>query len=207
LDKASVLGQIVKIDDSVQDIVSGKSEEREEDTTPTQARVSSIRSYKEKEAQLQKIINKDIPENSQDIARAREYGDLRENFEYKAAKDTQRVLMGRRAELENQLRDVTPSDFSEFDADEAGVATTVAITYQDGTEDTFYILGEWDSDPDKNIISNSSGMAIALSGKKPGDAVSVPSETGEKEATITSVGPLSDELLNWARSEPQQQSV
>lgn len=203
LDKASVLGQIVKIDDSVQDIVSGKSEEREEDTAPVQARVSSIRSYKEKEAQLQKIINKDIPENSQDIARAREYGDLRENFEYKAAKDMQRVLMGRRGELENQLRDVSPSDFSEFDHDEAGVATTVGIKYQDGTQETYYILGEWDSDPAKKIIANASGMAMSLMGKKPGDAVTVPSEQGERAATLISVGPLPEDLLAWARSVPE----
>ncbi len=207
LDKASVLGQIVKIDDSVQDIVSGKAEEREEESVAPQARVSSIRSYKAKEAQLQKIINKDIPENSQDIARAREYGDLRENFEYKAAKDTQRVLMGRRAELENQLRDVNPSDFSEFDQEVAGVATTVEMEYADGERDTFYIMGEWDSDPDRNIIANASGMARALAGKKAGDAVTVPSEQGERQGTIVSVGSLPAELLEWARSEPAGLSV
>ena len=202
LDKASVLGQIVKIDGSVQDIVSGKAEEREDDVA-IQARVSSFRSYKEKEAQLQKIINKDIPENSNDIARAREYGDLRENFEYKAAKDMQRVLMGRRAELENQLRDVVPSDFSEFDADVAGVATTVVIEYTGGGQDTFYILGEWDSDPDRSIIANASGMALALAGSQAGDTVTVPSETGDREASVVSIGPLPAELLAWAASEPQ----
>jgi len=207
LDKASVLGQIVKIDDSVQDIVSGKSEERDVEIPAVQARVSSIRSYKLKEAQLQKIINKDIPENSQDIARAREYGDLRENFEYKAAKDTQRILMGRRGELENQLRDVTPTNFSEFDQDEAGVATTVEIEYQDGVKDTFFIMGEWDSDPDRNIIANASGMAIALSGKKAGDTVSVPSEDGEKHVTVLAVKPLPQELLAWASAEPEATSV
>jgi transcription elongation GreA/GreB family factor len=207
LDKASVLGQIVKIDDSVQDIVSGKAEERGEETPAMQARVSSIRSYKAKEAQLQKLINKDIPENSQDIARAREYGDLRENFEYKAAKDTQRVLMGRRAELENQLRDVHPTDFSEFEQNEAGVATSVEIEYADGQRDTFYIMGEWDSDPSRNIIANASGMALALSGKEPGDTVIVPSEHGEKEATLLTVGPLPSHLLDWARSEPETLSV
>src|SRR5690606_2084269 len=111
-------------DGSVQDIVSGKSEEAGGNVASVMSRVSSIRSYKQKEAQLQKIILKDIPENSKEISVARSYGDLRENFEYKAAKDMQRVLMGRRAELENQLRDVTPTDFSEFEPDAAGVATT-----------------------------------------------------------------------------------
>ena len=204
LDKASVLGQIVKIDDSVQDIVSGKAEEREKDTPAVQVRVSSIRSYKQKEAQLQKIINKDIPENSQDIARAREYGDLRENFEYKAAKDTQRVLMGRRAELENQLRDVVPTDFSEFDQEVAGVATTVVISYADGDQDTFYVMGEWDSDPDRNIIANASGMAMALNGKRAGETANVPSEQGERQATIVEIKPLPQELIVWASTEPEE---
>jgi len=202
LDKASVLGQIVKIDSSVQDIVSGKAEEQAEDKLPTQARVSSVRSYRAKEAQLQKLVQKDIPENSKEIAVARSYGDLRENFEYKAAKDTQKLLMGRRAELETQLRDVKPSDFSEFATDEAGIATTVRIRFEDGAETAYHILGEWDSDVDRHIIANGSGMARALIGKKDGDTAEVPSESGEAQrVTVVSVRPLSDEILAWAAGE------
>ncbi|MEX2608116.1 MAG: GreA/GreB family elongation factor [Kiritimatiellia bacterium] len=196
LDKASVLGQIVKLDPSVQDIVSGKSEEHGEEIV-VQARVSSIRSYREKEALLQKIVQKAIPENTKEIAVAREYGDLRENFEYKAAKDMQRVLMGRRAELENQLRQVKASDFSEFSADEGGIATTVTIQYEDGVSSTYHILGEWDSDVERHIIAIGSAMAKALIGKKVGDEAVVPSEEGERTVTVTGLSPLVPEIREW----------
>ena len=184
LDKASVLGQIVKIDPSVQDIVSGKAEEDGAPTPVVQARVSSIRSHHEKEAQLKKLVEKDIPENSKEIAVARSYGDLRENFEYKAAKDTQKLLMSRRAELENQLREVTSTDFSEFPTDEAGIATSVSLEFEDGATVTYYIGGEWDSDVDRNLLSNASGMARALLGRKAGDTATVPSEGGEKTGEV-----------------------
>jgi len=196
LDKASVLGQLVKLDASLQDIVSGRSEGADEPVTVV-PRVSSIRSYREKEALLQKIVQKDIPENTKDIARAREYGDLRENFEYKAAKDLQRVLMGRRGELENQLRQVKPTDFSEFTAEEGGIATSLTIQFADGVTQTYHILGEWDSDPQRHIISNSSAMAKALTGSKEGDRVQVPTEEGEREATVTAVKDLDSEIRAW----------
>jgi hypothetical protein len=69
----------------------------------TYGTVTSHRSYRERQEQLEKLINVDIPANSKEIAVARSYGDLRENFEYKAAKDMQRVLMARRAELEKMM--------------------------------------------------------------------------------------------------------
>jgi len=203
LDKASVLGQIVKIDPSVQDIVSGKAEEQEQ-TAPVQVRVSSLRSFRVKEAQLQKIIEKDIPENSREIAVARSYGDLRENFEYKAAKDTQKLLMGRRAELEVQLREVKPTDFSEFAAEAAGIATTVSLRDAAGSESIYHIGGEWDSDVDRSILSNASGMAKALQGAKAGDQVSVPSEAGTQEVEILSVQPLDASIREWLGSEEDE---
>ncbi|WFB35342.1 GreA/GreB family elongation factor [Kiritimatiellota bacterium B12222] len=197
LDKASVLGQIVKLEPSVSDIVSGKTEDQSADLAE-RPKVSSFRIYREKEAQLHKLITKDIPENTKDIAVAREYGDLRENFEYKAAKDTQRLLMGRRGELENQLRTVKPTDFSEFSSDEAGIATTVTIKFNDGEEATYHILGEWDSEPERDIIAIGSAMAIALEGKKAGDEVVVPSENGKRPAVIQSVSHLDAEIMRWA---------
>lgn len=196
LDKASVLGQIVKLEPSVSDIVSGKTEDQGV-TLAERPRVSSHRSYREKEAQLHKIITKDIPQNTKDIAVAREYGDLRENFEYKAAKDTQRLLMSRRGELENQLRIVRGTDFSEFKADEAGIATTVGIKFDDGATAKYTILGEWDSNPDRDIIAIDSPMAKALDGSKEGDEILVPSETGSRTVVVESVSEVSAEIKSW----------
>lgn len=189
LDKASVLGQIVKIDGSVQDIVSGTSSE-EAEARSAAARVTSIRSFKLRQEQLDKLINKDIPDNSKEIAVARSYGDLRENFEYKAAKDTQRLLMQRKSEFEAMLREVKPTDFSEFSADVVGIATQVVLRDATGVESTYTILGEWDSEAERNIISSGSALAKAVQGASAGDTVTIPDATGSQEATVVAVNPL-----------------
>ena len=200
LDKASVLGQIVKIDGSLQDIVSGRAEEEAAALRPN-VRVSSYRSYHDKQKQLEKLINKDIPENSREIAVAREYGDLRENFEYKAAKDTQRLLMARKSEIEAQLREVKPTDFLEFPSETAGIATTVVMRDAEGQESQYHILGEWDSDTDRNVISVGSALAKALTGHAAGEKVEVPGEHGRREVTLVSVGALAPEVRAWLDAE------
>ena len=197
LDKASVLGHIVKTDGSMQDIVSGRSGRGEAPEAPTRGPITSQRSYAERQAQLDKIVKEDIPQNSKDIGVAREYGDLRENFEYKAAKDQQRILMQREAELETMLRSVTPTDFEGFSSDVADIATTVALDYGNGQTETYTILGEWDSDEGLGIISCNSRMALALQGHGVGDEVTVPAVDGEATCRITSVSPLSEELVAW----------
>lgn len=197
LDKASVLGQIVKIDGSVSDIVSGRTEETEETAQAGLPRVTSFRSYKEREAYLEKLNTKDIPENTREIAVARSYGDLRENFEYKAAKDTQRLLLSRKAEIESQLREVKATDFTEFPTDVAGIATTVTIAYGDGRQVAYHILGEWDSDTTRNILSSGSALAKALSGCVAGDTVSIPGDQNREDVQVVSVTPLADDIRTW----------
>lgn len=196
LDKASVLGQIVKIDGSLQDIVSGRAEEEAAALRPN-VRITSFRSYREKQKQLDRLINKEIPENRNEVSVARAHGDLRENFEYKAAKDMQRMLNSRKAEIEAQLRDVKPTDFSEFSTDFAGIATSVLLQKADSSEVEFSILGEWDGDADQNRISPASALAKALMGHEPGETVEIPGEHGVETVTVKRVSPLSPELLAW----------
>ena len=131
---------------------------------------------------------------------ARSYGDLSENFEYKAAKDMQRVLMARRAELEAMMTRVRPTDFSEAPKGVAGIGSTVELEYPDGHVDRFHILGEWDQQPEKHIISSNTRLAKALAGKKSGETVTVPTETGgEAECRLKSVEDLPDEIKEWVK--------
>ena len=58
---------------------------------------------------------------------------------------------------------------------------------KDGGEETYTILGAWDTDPSKHIISYLAQMAQALIGKKVGERVSAPTETGEHEVEILSI--------------------
>jgi len=101
------------------DVLVSKSEARPGARGP----VTSERTYRERQALLEKIANVEIPRIAREIGVARSYGDLRENFEFKAAKEQQGLLLRRKAELEQMLHDVRPTDFSGLPTDKAGLAT------------------------------------------------------------------------------------
>ena len=197
LDRQVMQAKVLKLYPHLHGVITGDAAE-----TPvaTYGTVTSHRSYRERQEQLEKLINVDIPANSKEIAVARSYGDLRENFEYKAAKDMQRVLMARRAELEKMMAKVRPSDFSEAPKGVAGVGTTVTLEYPGGHVEHFHILGEWDQQPEKHVISSNTRMAKALAGKKAGEKVAVPTEEGtEVECTLLSVEELPAEIKEWVK--------
>lgn len=168
--------------------------------SPSQGRLTSWRSLKERQALLEKIIDVDIPANSRDIGVARSYGDLRENFEYKAAKDQQGLLLRRRGELEKDLQEVRGTDFSGFPVDPAGPGTTIRLRFPDGHEEQYHILGEWDQDTTRGIIASGSRMAQCVTGHKAGDVVDVPGMEAQSliACTLESVSGLSDDIRNWA---------
>ena len=70
-------------------------------------------------------MNKKIPENSKEIGIARSYGDLRENFEFKAAKEMQAVLMRRKSELEAALHNARGTAFESPDTSQVSIGTIV----------------------------------------------------------------------------------
>jgi transcription elongation GreA/GreB family factor len=161
---------------------------------------SSWRSVRKKQQQLEKLVNEDIPKNSRDIGVARSYGDLRENFEYKAAKEQQGILLRRREELEQGLKDIQGTDFSTFQTDVAGMGTSVGIRLADGSTQRYYILGEWDQDTELGIISCGSRMGKALMGHLVGEEVQVPSEAGEVACRVVEVGALPEVIRDWAKA-------
>jgi transcription elongation GreA/GreB family factor len=169
------------------------------------ARITSQRSYHARQAQLHKLVTEEIPANSHEIGIARSYGDLRENFEYKAAKDTQGLLMRRRVELEQMLSEVRAVDFSGFPTDCGGPGTSVTLRYDDGREEKYHILGEWDHDEQLGIISNRSRLAEILHGRKAGERVEVPDGNGQMHgALVAAVGGLSDAVRDWINADPEK---
>ena len=197
LDRQVLQAKVLKLYPHLQSVITGEA-----DSAPVASygSVTSHRSYRERQEQLEKLINVDIPGNAKEIAIARSYGDLRENFEYKAAKEMQSVLMARRAELESMMSRVRPTDFSEAPKGAAGVGTTVALRYSDGRVDRFHILGEWDQQPEKHVISSNTRMAKAIAGKKAGEKVMVPTEDGgEMECELQSVEELPAEIREWVK--------
>lgn len=162
-------------------------------------RFTSWRTYRERQEQLRDIVENQIPANSREIEQARSYGDLRENAEYKFAKEHQRLLHLRLAEFERDLKEVRGTDFEGLPTDRAGVGTRVVFRRPDGREEACEIMGEWDRDAAFGIISCKSRLSESLDGKAPGDEAVVPSGTGDQRCVVVSVAPLSDAARTWAR--------
>ncbi|HRT28311.1 MAG TPA: GreA/GreB family elongation factor [Kiritimatiellia bacterium] len=167
-------------------------------------RRTSWRSLKERQFLYKRLVEEELPKNSQDIATARSYGDLRENFEYQAAKDFQRQLLTRQDEMQRELKQVKGSDFSNAPCDKVGPGTTVVLRMADGSKRTYTILGEWDRDEHLNIISNKAPLAQNLEGKAVGDTVAVPSLAGNEAASIDAILPLDETIRAWINSTPEE---
>lgn len=195
-DRQSMLAKIVKRFPEILEAL--KDAAHDPAHTESQARLTSWRTYRERKAQYDRLVNEDIPQNSKDIAIARSYGDLSENHEYKAAKEMQGILLRRRGEMEAGLSTVMGTDFQNPPLDVAGPGTTLRIERPDGSTEEYAVLGEWDTCPEFGIISHGSRVARDLQGHKPGDHVQLPSTSGgEEKCTLLDIGPLSDRVRAW----------
>jgi transcription elongation factor GreA len=192
--KRSVLGRIIKAYPELEGVLSGAR--RRAPAAPA-ARLTSWRSYRARQEQFRKLIEETIPENSREIATARGYGDLSENFEYQTAKDRQRLLGQRKNELEADLGAVKGTDFAQAATERAGMGTCVRVRRPDGRTEQVCILGEWDSDAGLGIVANGSRVAQLLAGRAAGEEVALPSAAGEEPCRIVEVGPLPDEVRAW----------
>lgn len=166
MDKRSLLARIVKSHPAVQSLISGS--ETKQDTSL----IVSWESLERRRAEYDELVHKKMPANREEIAIARSYGDLRENHEYKAAKEMQKQLMRTKDEMESQLVRARGTDFLNVRTDLVSIGTIVRTTdIASGQRETFTILGAWDSDPDKGVVSYLSPMAQALLNQKVGDEV------------------------------------
>lgn len=176
LTRKSLMARIIKLHPEIQDLMSGREKEQEETL------IVSETSYTEKKAAYDRLIKEEIPQNREDIKIARSYGDLRENFEYKSAKEYQRVLMKRQGDWERDLKLAQPTDFANPDTTKVSIGTIVSLEpVGAGSPLTYTVLGAWDSDPDNGIIAYLSERGLAILDKKIGDEVEFPLGTGGTE--------------------------
>jgi transcription elongation factor GreA len=179
LTKKSLLARFIKIFPNIQSLVAADAEGKEEQL------LVSRESFERKREEYETIVSKKIPENSKAIASAREHGDLRENSEYKMAKQDQQVLMAQKSQLERELARARITDFKDATVDQISVGSVVRV--KSGAQDlTYTILGVWDGDPDRHIVSYKTPLGAALIGKRVGDQVRV--KTGASEESYEIVG-------------------
>ena len=126
-----------------------------------------------KKEELRKLLEEEIPANRKAIEEARALGDLRENFEYKSARQRHEYLAARAAGLHRDLGRARPIDAAKVDSSAVHVGTHVVLRGPGGEERAFTLLGPWDSQPEQGILSHESELATSLLGKAVGDAVAV----------------------------------
>jgi transcription elongation GreA/GreB family factor len=190
LDRRSLMARIVKEHPFVKESLVSK-------TVKEQPIIVSWASYYKRMAELEDIVQKKIPQNSKEIGLARSYGDLRENFEFKAAKDTQKLLMRRRAELESLLSRAQATDFADAKTDLVSIGTSVTVTDLGAKQShTYYILGAWDSDPARGIISYPAALAQALLNKHAGDTIDWKGDTVPQKFRIDRIEKAPAEILS-----------
>ncbi len=166
MDKRSLLARIVKSYPAIQALISGEQPKQESHL------IVSWESLERRKSEYHELVEKKIPANSKEIALARSYGDLRENHEYKAAKEMQKLLMRRKGELETQLVRARGTDFASPRTDIVSIGTVVRATdLETNKAEQFMILGAWDSDPEKGLVSYLSPVAQSLLNRKVGDEV------------------------------------
>ena len=124
-----------------------------------------------KRAELTNLKSVEIPANSRALQAAREMGDLRENFEYKAARARAEFLSARVGELASEISRVRVIDPATVDTTAVRVGTKVALSNGDVRREVT-ILGPWESAPEHGVYSNQSDIAKALLGHFAGDIVS-----------------------------------
>lgn len=182
MDKRSLLARIVKSYPAVQSLISGEQSKQDASL------IVSWESLERRKTEYAELVQKKIPANSKEIAVARSYGDLRENHEYKAAKEMQKLLMRRKAELETQLVRARGTDFANSRTDVVSVGTHVKVTDLNTQHPEAYdILGAWDSNPEKGIVSYLSPIAQALLNHKVGEDVVFDMDGAKKHYRIEAI--------------------
>ncbi|MDA7522380.1 GreA/GreB family elongation factor [Akkermansiaceae bacterium] len=180
LDRKSLMARVIKKVPETQEMVSGENQAKGDDTL-----LVSFESLDRRKAEYEELVNKRIPANVREISTARAHGDLRENFEYHAAKQMQSVLNSRKNDLERDLERARPTDFKGADTSAINIGTKVMVAIEGGEERSMTMLGAWDGDPEKNIVSYLSEIGQALLGKVVGDVAEIHDTDTEELITVT----------------------
>ncbi len=163
LSKKSILSRIINLYPKVQSLVK---------TSATRERLFvSQWSLDKKREELEKLVKIELPASKIAIEAARELGDLRENAEYKMARERDELLTAQRAQLEKDIRLAEVFDFNTAPTDKVGIGSIVSLRDESGALHVCTILGAWDSDTEKKIYSYQTPLAKALMDKKAGDMV------------------------------------
>ena len=160
----------------------------EEKLTQPKGMIVTSKKLAEKKAEIDDIKNVQLEKNKVELADAKAKGDLKENAEYQAAKEQKHQLELRLAKLQEELNRAVI--FDPTTSTTAVVSFATEVTLHDNIEnkdETYTILGPWESDPDNNIISYMSPFGNAILDKKVGDTAKFVINEHNYDYTIQSI--------------------
>jgi transcription elongation factor GreA len=130
-----------------------------------------------------------------EIKRALEFGDLRENAEFRAALDRQNIVKARIVELRQRISEIASIDLNRVPRDKASYGSTLILYDAEKEEEvTFRLVTPEESDPQQGLISTTSPVGKSLMGKEEGDEVIVRTPAGARNFEIRRLTTLHDEL-------------
>ena len=129
-----------------------------------------------------------------EIKRALEFGDLRENSEYRAALDRQNMVKARIRELRQRLSEITSIDLTRIPQGKASYGSTLVLYDAERDEEvTYRLVTTEESDPQNGMISTTSPVGKSLMGKEEGDEVVVRTPAGARNFEIRRLTTLHDQ--------------
>ena len=140
-------------------------------------------------AALERELKFELPK---EIQRARELGDLRENAEYKAAKDRQTIVNSQIAMLKKRVGEISMMNLDRIPHDRAGFGSTVHLRAENGDMVVYQLVMPEDADADKGMISTSSPIGRAILNKEEGDDIKVVTPNGPKRFELIKLTTIHD---------------
>ncbi len=142
--------------------------------------------------ELQTLERERTRELPREIQRARELGDLRENAEYHAAKERQRLVEARIGMLQTRRAEISLMNLDRLPHDRAALGSTVLLRAADGATVTYELVMPEDADPVKRWVSTASPIGRAIVGRKEGDEIHVKSPSGVREFELIELTTIHD---------------
>lgn len=149
-----------------------------------------IKKFEDEIHALDRELRLELP---REIKRARELGDLRENAEYAAAKERQRLVESRISMLKQRVSEIALMNIDRIPTDRAGFGSTLHVVERNGEKLVFQLVMPEDADASKGLISTTSPIGRAFLNREPGDSVKVVTPGGMREFEIVKLLTIHDE--------------
>jgi transcription elongation factor GreA len=149
-----------------------------------------LKKFEDEIQQLEKELKTELP---REIQRARELGDLRENAEYAAAKERQRLVEARISMLKKRVSEISLMNLDKIPHDKVGFGSTVQLKDPQGQTVTYQLVMPEDAAPEMGLISTASPIGRALVNKEEGDEVTVSTPNGSRRFEIVKLVTVHDE--------------